>query len=285
MKCACIFSLDDAYVVPFMVFFHSLIGTDSVPESTPLYFLHTSSLNLESQNTLSGHLARYNRTATFLDVSLSVPSDLPIWKGSYYSLANYFRLFIADILPPDLTHAVYLDSDMIAIRCVNELFEYKYPTPIAAVDQLSPWQSVRMWGDAGGSYFQTGVMLASLTHWRENHLSSLFISIINENRDRLLCVDQDVLNIAFRNNWTPLPIGFNVEVEAIKSLSAEWLSNNVRIAHFSGPDKPWNTYDRPYVSYWDQAYKDVFGVSFNRDQFKPSFSLRTYIKKLSRKHF
>jgi lipopolysaccharide biosynthesis glycosyltransferase len=283
MNCACIFSLDDAYVLPFKVFFHSLLATKSIPESTPVFILHTASLGSKSIANLENYLEDCGRTAFFLDGSSLIPPNLPIREGAYISQASYYRLFIADILPDDVTHIVYLDCDMIAVQSISELFELEYSTPVAAVDQLSPWQSVRLWGDTGGPYFQAGVMLASLNYWRENQMSSVFKSIVRENRDRLVCDDQDVLNIAFKNNWTPLSIGFNVEDGAIKSLSPQWLSENTKIAHFSGSAKPWNSCkDSPYLAYWDQAYREVFGVSFNRNQFKPPFSLRTYIKKVAR---
>jgi lipopolysaccharide biosynthesis glycosyltransferase len=283
MKCACTFSLDDAYVIPFKVFFHSLIATKSIPEPTPIFILHTAALSPSSIQDLEIYLSLYGRTASFLDATSVFSTDLPLREGAYSSQATYYRLFIAEMLPDDVTHVVYLDCDMIAINSIRDLFEFEYSTPIAAVDQLSPWQSVRLWGDAGGPYFQAGLILASLKYWRDNHLSSLFISIAKENKDRLFCDDQDVLNIAFQHNWTPLPIGFNVEEGAIKSLSCKWIRDNIRIAHFSGPSKPWNSYNAsPYLVYWDQAYKEVFGSPFNRNRFKPSFSLRAYIKKVAR---
>jgi len=283
MYCACTFSLDDAYVMPFKVFFHSLISTESIPESTPVFILHTAALSPSSIEDLENYLKLYGRTASFLDASSVVSSDLPLREDAYISQATYYRLFIAEILPVDVTHVVYLDCDMIAIRSIRALFEFEYSTPIAAVDQLSPWQSVRLWGDAGGPYLQAGLLLASLQYWRDNHMSSLFISIIKENRDRLFCDDQDVLNIAFQHNWTPLPIGFNIEEGAIKSLTYQWIEEHIKIAHFSGPSKPWNTFNSsPYLIYWDQAYKEVFGTPFNRNQFKPAFSFRAYIKKVVR---
>jgi len=284
MNTACIFSLDDAYLVPFKVFFHSLIVTNSIPESTPIFILHTSALSSYSIEDLRRFLSLYGRNASFKDASSLVPLDLPLREGAYISQATYYRLFIAEILPYDVTHVVYLDCDMIAINSVRELFEFNYTTPIAAVDQLSPRQSVRLWGDVGGLYFQAGVILASLKYWRDNNVSSLFISIVKEHRERLFCDDQDVLNIAFKNNWTPLSIGFNIEEGAIKSLPHQWILDNIKIAHFSGPSKPWNSYsDSPFVDYWDQAYKDVFGFPINRTEFKPKFSLLSSINKLANK--
>lgn len=280
MNCACVFSLDDAYVIPFKVFFHSLIVTNSISKSTPIFILHTTTLSQNSIEGLESFLSLYERNASFLNATFLVPPDMPLREGHYISQATYYRLFIAEILPLDVTHVVYLDCDMIAINSIGDLFEYEYSSPIAAVDQLSSWQSVRLWGDVGGPYFQAGVILASLKYWRDENLSSLFISIAKENKDRLLCDDQDVLNIAFKNNWTRLPIGFNVEEGALKSLPHDWILQNIKIAHFSGLSKPWNSYNSsPFVAYWDKAYSEVYGIPFNREEYKPAFSLRANIKK------
>ena len=39
------------------------------------------------------------------------------------SRAAYARLFIPQVLPPDMDRALYLDCDLIARRCVGELFD------------------------------------------------------------------------------------------------------------------------------------------------------------------
>jgi lipopolysaccharide biosynthesis glycosyltransferase len=278
---ACVFSLDDGYVLPFKVFFSSLLKTHSLPSGVPVFILHTDDLSNASKSTITEFCSRYSQSPTFLNAESLIPPNLPIPEGTKYTAATYYRLFIADILPSEITHVVYLDVDMVVINCIADLFGTTYPTPIAAVDHLSPYQSVRLWGESGGSYFQAGVMLASLNTWRLKDMSSEFLSIINDHMDRLGCVDQDVLNIAFKDNWTPLPIGYNIEEGALRSLSPQWLDEHIKIAHFSGLKKPWNSYNSsPYTSFWDQAYEDAFGVPFNREQLKPPVSLRSKAKTL-----
>jgi len=284
MKCACVFSLDDGYVTPFKVFFQSLIATESIPGATPIFILHAADLSASSIDDLISYLAIYGRSAHFLDASSLVPSNLPIPVGTNYTPATYYRLFIADILPEDITHVVYLDADIVAIRSIQELFRFRYETPIAAVDHLSPYQAVRLWGECAGPYFQAGVILISLEEWRKRNFSSLFLSIISKQPERLGCVDQDVLNIAFKDNWTPLPIGFNVEEGAVNSLPSAWLADHIRLAHFSGLRKPWNTFNpSPYTSYWDQAYKGAFGAAFDRKELMPPVALSTRIKHVAKK--
>lgn len=280
MNCACVFSLDDAYVMPFKVFFHSLQCTESIPEEIPIYILHTKALSNKSISSLHAFFSQYARSATFLDASDLIPNELPIPKNTIYSPATFYRLFIANILPLEIHKVVYLDADMIALRSISELFRLNFDEPVCAVDHLSPFQSLRLWGEKAGPYFQAGVLLISLTQWRDLDVSKEFLAIISSEWDRLKCVDQDVLNIMFRNRWCPLPIWYNIEEGALRALPVSTINDNVRIIHFSGVLKPWNSYNpSPFTDYWDQSYAAVFGQSFNRKQLKPTIPLRSRLKR------
>jgi lipopolysaccharide biosynthesis glycosyltransferase len=279
MSSACVFSIDDAYVMPFQVFFHSLHTTDSLPPEIPIYILHTSDLTTESINKLTSFLSIYGRLAEFIDASSAIPDRLHIPEGTYYSPATYYRLFVTNILPQHITHIVYLDVDLIAVRSIVSLFSFTFDDPIAAVDHLSPYHSIRIGRENADPYFQAGILLIALNKWRDLNLVSTFISIINNHWDSLKCVDQDVLNIALRDQWTRLPLGFNIEENAIRNIPFDWIEEHIKIAHFTGKNKPWNSYKPlPYVSHWDASYKAVFGIDFDREQFKPPLKLKTRIK-------
>jgi lipopolysaccharide biosynthesis glycosyltransferase len=100
MNSACVFCIDDAYVMPFQVFFHSLEATASIPASAPLFILHTAALSKESIVSLQMFLGRYGRSASFQDATALIPEDLPIRPGDHVSPATFYRLFIAEICPP-----------------------------------------------------------------------------------------------------------------------------------------------------------------------------------------
>ena len=99
MNSACVFCIDDAYVMPFQVFFHSLEATGSIPASTSLFILHAAALSSESIEMLQAFLGRYGRVASFVDATALIPEDLPIHQGDHVSPATFYRLFIAEILP------------------------------------------------------------------------------------------------------------------------------------------------------------------------------------------
>src|SRR5262249_7301281 len=57
---------------------------------------------------------------------------LPIDKHA--SAANYFRLYAADLLPPDVARVIYLDSDVIARKPLSDLWTHDLNNfPLAAI--------------------------------------------------------------------------------------------------------------------------------------------------------
>ncbi|MGB5830367.1 MAG: glycosyltransferase family 8 protein [Thiohalocapsa sp.] len=235
------FSLDDAYVMPFTVLFHSLIETDSLPDDIPIFVLHERSLSEPSKESIAKFLSRCGRSAQFIDACGYIPDDLPLSEDDHVSRATFFRLFVGSILPSEVTSLVYLDSDMVALRSVQILFALPLKAPLAAVDHLSHWNAVRLWGEQGGTYFQAGVLVIDLEVWRRQNVESRFISLMRHERNRIRWWDQDVLNLAFPDQWQRLEIWLNVVGMTFEVVSEKDAVESARILHFDGAQEPWFT--------------------------------------------
>ena len=275
MNSACVFCIDDAYVMPFQVFFHSLEATSSIPASTPIFILHTAALSSESIVTLQVFLGRYGRSASFLDATALIPEDLPIRPGDHVSPATFYRLFIAEILPSDIEQAVYLDADMFALRSIAHLFDEPVQELVAAADHCSPTDEFRIWGERGGTYFQAGVLVIPLRLWREQVILQQFLKVMANEQERIQWWDQDVLNIALEDRWQRLSIWCNVCASVHKALPLPLIESNVALIHYDGRSKPWNAYNpSPFTGHWDQGYKAAFLQPFNRKALRPALRSR-----------
>lgn len=267
---ACVFCIDDSYVMPFQVLFHSMEATGSIPASTSLFILHTSELSSASIAMLHSFLSSYGRSVSFLDATSLIPSDLPIRAGDHVSPATFYRLFIAELLPPDIDQAVYLDADMLALRSIAPLFNEPVQGLVAAVDHCSPVNEIRLWGERGGTYFQAGVLVIPLKMWREHSVLKRFLDVMANEQDRIQWWDQDVLNIALRDNWQRLPIWCNVCEAVHRTMPLSLIEPHAALIHYSGSSKPWNSYaPSPFTTHWDQAYEAVFQHSFDREALLP----------------
>ena len=260
---ALVFSIDDQYLMPFQVLFHSLHKTESLLDNPPIFVLHEKNLSAESIATLREFLRKYGQEVIFVDTTNHVPDDLPLSEKDHVSKATFYRLFVAEILPPQITSALYVDSDTLVVRSIRELLHVELTCPVAAVDHLSPYDQLRLCGWSGGGYFQAGVILIDLNYWRENRCTELFVDIMKTQRHRIQWWDQDVLNIAFADNWQRLDVWFNVGHSAVACVPNEVLDDNARLLHYDGSHKPWiQSVQRPFKDRWLDAYRDSFGKEF-----------------------
>jgi lipopolysaccharide biosynthesis glycosyltransferase len=266
---AIVFSIDDAYVMPFKVLWNSLMKTESIPAETPIFILHEDALSGDSICDLTAFFAKYHRGCVFLNAQEFVPGDVPL--SHHISKATYYRLFIASILPDTISSVVYLDSDAVVVRSVRGLFELNLTQPIAAADHFSPGNAFRLWGDQSGTYFQAGVLVIDLNAWRSLGYEEVFGSILRNESARILWWDQDVLNIAFRDQWQRLPVWFNVCNQVRTELDAETILSHARFVHLDGSVKPWKfCVGGSHASQWYEAYKQCFGHPFNKRAIQPS---------------
>lgn len=259
-----IFSLDDEFLAPFLVTFHSLVMRGMLPVESDVFVLHEHSLSADSIRLVNARFEQVNRPITFVDVSDRLPHDLPISSNDHVSKATFFRLFVASLLPTSVSTALYLDSDLIIRHDIRDLLSLPLTAPLAAADHLSPPDELRLWGPKGGGYFQAGVLLIDVEAWRLNEQERQFHDVLRTYRDRIRWWDQDVLNIAFADNWQRLDIWNNVGFRAVAAIPEADLRERARIVHFDGADKPW-TVDKPraFRDEWYAEYEKVFGAPFN----------------------
>ena len=282
---ALVFSIDDAYLVPFKVLWHSLMKTESVPLSAPVFILHDSTLSTNSIKEVSEFLFIYSRSAIFLDLTSHIPDDLPITDKDHVSKATFYRLYVESILPEYVTSILYLDSDAIVVKSIRDLFELILTHPIGAVDHLSPENSLRLWGETSGSYFQAGLLLIDLSEWRRLNSQQKFKDILSFNRDRIQWWDQDVLNLAFEDKWQRLPIWYNVCAQVKKNVHDNLLREKGCFIHFDGSSKPWKYYMKTReAQLWYKFYYDTFHVEFDKKFFKRHFlsTLYSFFKKFAK---
>ena len=283
MTTACVFSIDDAYVMPFQVFFHSLEATSSLPNGIPLFILHTDALSAGSIDRLEEFLGRYGRSASFLDATRLIPEQLPIREGDHVSPATFYRLFIAEILPHYINQAVYLDADMLALGSIASLFSLSVSAMVAAADHCAPVEEHRLWGALGGSYFQAGVLVIPIQAWRKHGLSRTFVEVMQAHQDSIRWWDQDVLNISLSDRWQRIPIWINTSEAVVSAFPAELVRKSAQLIHYSGSRKPWNSLNpSPFTAHWDNAYEATFGVAFNRQALLPPLAHRFKVALRSR---
>jgi lipopolysaccharide biosynthesis glycosyltransferase len=278
-----VFALDCHYVTPFKVLWCSLEQTNSLECDCQVIILHGSFLSEEVRLDIDSYLQSYDRRVQFICVEHLLSTDYPL-LDKHLTITTYYRLFLASVIPLPIKSVVYMDVDMLAVGNIRELFSMKVEKPIAAVDHFSLEDQLRLWGDSGGSYFQAGLLVVDLESWRMSNIESQFIRILETERDRLRWHDQDVLNIAFSENWQRLPMRYNFSKSAIALVSGRASPVPAGLVHFDGSHKPWTgAEDRLFATHWYRAYKATFGTSFDLSSVRPGWKrIASRLKKFVR---
>ena len=195
-------------------------------------------------------IAEFNDTASI---------NLPL--GGHYAKETYVRLWLADFFAADINRILYLDSDMVVVGSIAELWKTDIRDAVLGAVTIPGSTRCAPCGvpEAFG-YFQAGVLVINLEKWRELDIPSLLSRWINQNYEKIVDVDQDVLNACLYDRRHPLPYIWNVIVPfyfnyhplLISDAEIRATRRNARIIHFNGPSKPWHYLNRHprRAEYW-----------------------------------
>ena len=194
-----------------------------------------------------------------LDVVYELRESL---KNSRITIESYLRLFVTELLPPEVDVVLYLDSDILCRGELSELFKYQLnKIPIAGVcDSGENTCKARL---NLKKYVNAGVILINLNYWRKQEVISLFYYIIKTKYRELLLHDQDVINLAFDSSILLLPEKWNFHGSLDKYANADQISQ-ATLVHFIVEHKPWiNGNMNPASALWIDEYELFFNKRFD----------------------
>lgn len=159
-----------------------------------------------------------------------------------FSPMVYIRLFLTDIVPAEVTRLIYIDCDMMVRAPIEELYELDLEGhPIAAV--LDPYSTGFQTGrdfrpkryyDTTEPFFNAGLMVIDTRRLAALDVIGKVRKTLTPEEFAAVYYDQDILNIALRNDWRVLDITWNLQNP---TPSHEAL--NPKLIHYTGTNKPW----------------------------------------------
>ena len=205
-----------------------------------------------------------NFSIKYIPIDLKQFDGLKGWGAGNF-LDCYSRLLIPE-LAPELDRAIYLDTDVIALRDIKLLWDedlgeydfgatpdlgYKIEFFKNCVDNLSVSKE--------HIYASAGMLLIDCKKWREKHVSKKLLNIAKKYKDKIIIINEDILSIAYNNtNYKVLDLRYNMADRANeinltsgshitnKYIEKEW--NNIILQHFT-PSKPWKNSRNDYFIY------------------------------------
>ena len=253
--------------------------------------------SLTEENVKKYHLLakKYGNEIVLKTIDESMVKGFPIVEG-WVTLPTYYRLLAAELLPEDVDKIIYFDGDILVRDDIKPLWREELNGRAVAGVKDKVDHCVRLGYDASFSYFNAGMLVCNLNFWRLNRIGNLAIDYILVNRDdkvKLLCMDQDALNVVVGEQKKLFPERYNFRVSRLKKERWANYSGKERrkcvddcksacVVHFCGVVKPWNyrEYGGPFWADWNKMRKKSYWADC---LVKPS--LYKHIKHLIKRYF
>lgn len=271
-----VFATDHKYRYYTGVSLYSLIQHAS-PDAQYEIFLLAENLSEDDQVIFTQLISgKENFSLNIIDMRSKISeigADKFYYKGTY-TIANYYRLFLPEILP-QYDKVLYLDSDLIIQTDIKELYSIDIGDfALAAVidrlassiplemDQLEHYCYCRrvLGIKRSDRYFNSGVLLMNLEKLRNSDFSQRFRTEISSGI-HFTFVDQDVLNRIFEGKIFYLDPGWNYIIK-YRIHPAKY-----PILHYAGVH-PWISIHKPNSSiWWDIAEKSQLAEKIRKENY------------------
>ena len=265
-----IFSVTDDNYAPYCGVMLTSVFENNKNYSLKVFIFISKPLTKRNQNKFHKLEIRYGNSIEFItvdDYSIRKLSISNIW-----SIATFYKVFAGDLLPDSIHKVLYLDGDIIVTGDLAELWDIDITGQAMAVVQdyciSCERGQYRLQYPIEAGYFNGGMMLINLDYWRLNNVGRRCLTYIENNYDKLIYCDQDVLNAVLWNEKRFIPLTYNYLISYLgdyhyyrQSLDIQKeiikFSKSPLIIHYCGPIlKPWSVvyYSLPFSEEW-KSYK------------------------------
>ncbi|WP_294590390.1 glycosyltransferase family 8 protein [uncultured Bacteroides sp.] len=290
-------SIDNNYVEHCCVMLCSFLTNNKDEQNT--IFLLGDNLTSKNQAIINDLVHSFNGKFVYCQVDADALKDCPIKETDHLTIATYYRLFMAKVLPKEIDKVLYLDCDIVIDGSLKELWNTNLDNyALAGIEEMG-WHSndvfERLGFDKKYGYFNAGVILVNLKYWREQHLTEKFVDYLALNSARLKAHDQDVLNAVLHNKSLHVSCKWNVETgfclhEFLKIHNFDpQLLRIIRkpiIIHYTWKPKPWEKKSKHpfrivYYKYYNKLpMKELFGRTLTFEKHLRLYWYKFYFKLL-----
>lgn len=231
-----VFNVDNGFVPHMCVTILSIIENCNVEK--PVFHVLTYNLSSENREYVSNLVSEKGTSIYFYDVDVSKFDGFPLGEktgNARLTYAAYLRLVIPDTLPKELDKVLYLDCDIVVINPIDELWNKDLTNfYLAALDdygQCGISGALRLELGEGFSYFNSGVMLLNLRMLREMAFFEKVGDYVENNREKIMMHDQDILNALLYEHRMSLEVRWNMMCNTGNT-------TDYAVIHYAGM-KPW----------------------------------------------
>ena len=287
------FAIDDGYIPFLAVALESLIENSSKKYYYSIKILYT---NIKEENKKKiNKYKRENVNIEFVDLNYYIEKVKDkLYTRDYYTNTTYFRLFIANLYP-QYNKAIYLDSDIVVLGDIAELYNQDIGDNLVAAAPDDVIQTIKVFQEYAEkvvgvadyrNYFNAGILLMNLDEFRKFNFQDKFLYLL-ETIKFTVAQDQDYLNRLCKGKvkiidkaWDKMPVA-----------NDDFDDKDLKIIHYNLADKPWHYDNIRYKDYfWKYAkkteyYNEICKIKENyseEERFKDMQQFKT-LKELAQK--
>lgn len=255
------FAVDDEYI-PFLAVTLQSIVEHSTEENYYVIKILCTNISEENKEKINKY-TKDNISIEFVDLNYYIGKiKNKLYTRDYFSMTTYFRLFISNLYP-QYNKAIYLDSDIVLLTDVAELYKEDIGDNLVGavrddiIQQNEVFQEYveKVVGVSSyKNYFNAGMLIMNLDELRKNKFQEKFLYLL-ENVKYSVVQDQDYLNRICKGRVKLLDASWNVMPNATKDVNED----NIKLIHYNYQYKPWHYDNIAYANYfWNFAQKTEF---------------------------
>lgn len=255
------FAIDDAYTSFLAVALKSLLDNANKDYNYCIKILHTNVIE-KHKNQIKKYESE-NVSIEFVDLNYYIEKvQNKLYTRDYYTNTTYFRLFLPELYP-QYDKVLYLDSDIIVLGDISELYNTEIGTDLIAAAPDDIIQKNKVFQDyaelvVGVSdyqhYFNAGVLLMNLDELRKFRFQEKFLYLLEKFKFSV-AQDQDYLNRLCKGRVTLISHDWDV----MPYVNNETKPEDIKLIHYNFAYKPWHFEDITYKEYfWQYAKKTEF---------------------------
>lgn len=255
------FAIDDGYTPFLAVALQSLIDNANKEYKYLIKVLHTN-VQKEHMEQIKKFESE-NVNIEFVDLSYYIEKVKDkLYTRDYYTNTTYFRLFLPELYP-QYDKVLYLDSDIIIVGDISELYNTDMGTNLVAAAPDDIIQYNKVFQDYAElvvgvsdyrNYFNAGVLLMNLDELRKFNFQEKFLYLLEKVKFSV-AQDQDYLNRLCKGRVTLVDHAWDV----MPYVNNETKPEDIKLIHYNFAYKPWHFEDVTYNEYfWEYAKKTEF---------------------------
>ena len=255
-------AVNNQYIKPLRVMLASLFRHET--QKPDVYLLY-SCVSRENLRLLDCEINKMGGRFWPIAVDAAMFQDAPLLH--HFTREVYYRILCGELLPETLDRVLYLDSDLLVRGSLKSLYntEFQGKVLIGVKDTLGP----KYYKDQHFSrleklgltekdiYVNSGVLLFNLEKLRKSFALKDFLRQIEEKREIIDMVDQDMINVYFKGEIGVTDETYNYPALVYSAsfvfcwIAGGWRKENPKIVHYMGNPKPWhpNYFGKYYFEY------------------------------------